>query len=292
MPQSTTPEITNLAMFKKFYGVVQKIFGVTIALMHPEAKEGIALGPPEGWNPFCSMVESDSKLRIRCHQCDIEHREESKRLRRSISYTCHAGFTDFVIPIIVDKEIVAYFQCGQVLEKPPTEHEWDKIQAMFENSSVDLKTLRRHYFGTRVIDPETQKNLVDLLEIFANYVADTGKRLLFLEKNRKSQIVFLAESFIRNNIDKKVALDEVARAAFTSKRNLTRVFCTETKLTVLDYINKLRIDKAGELLMDPKRKISSIAFDSGFGSVQQFNRVFRRYKKCTPRKWRVRQVGK
>jgi len=103
--------------------------------------------------------------------------------------------------------------------------------------------------------------------------------------------VSLAESFSRNNIDYTVSLDEVARASFTSKLYLTRAFTTETKLTVLDYINNLRIDKACDLLLDPRRKISIIAFDSGFGSVQQFNRVFKRYKKSTPRKWRGKQRG-
>ena len=59
-------------------------------------------------------------------------------------------------------------------------------------------------------------------------------------------------------------------------------------MTVLDSIHQMRIDKACAQLQAGDMTCMQVAFECGFGSVQQFNRVFHKLKQCTPLTWQKR----
>jgi AraC-like DNA-binding protein/ligand-binding sensor protein len=286
MESISCDELARLSVFKKFYNVAHEIFGVAIALLRPDSREGISLGPEIKLNPFCRGIRKDPKVDGLCKDCDYRFQRKVKSSGRSLRYHCHMGLTDFIIPVIVNGEYIAYLQCGQILDKKPAAASWKRTSALLKDYKIDFKKVKDYYFKTRVIPPATQESLISLLEIFANYLADAGTRLLLLERDRRSQIVFLAESYIKKHLGDPISLDDVAAAVFTSKRNLTRVFSRETGMTVLEFVTRLKIDRVCELMEDPQIKISQAAFECGFGSIQQFNRVFRRVKGITPRQFR------
>lgn len=61
-----------------------------------------------------------------------------------------------------------------------------------------------------------------------------------------------------------------------------------------EFINYYRIEYAKNLLRNPEKKnekISSIAFDSGFGSVTSFNIVFKKHTSTTPQLYRKNIVN-
>ena len=60
----------------------------------------------------------------------------------------------------------------------------------------------------------------------------------------------------------------------------------EGGLTIVEALQNLRVERACAELRTTDKTCSQIAFDCGFGSVQQFNRVFRKHLGITPRAWR------
>ncbi|WP_424766501.1 helix-turn-helix transcriptional regulator [Paenibacillus sp. sgz302251] len=58
----------------------------------------------------------------------------------------------------------------------------------------------------------------------------------------------------------------------------------------MEYLNAYRIRKAAELLLQPERKISTVALDVGFDHMSYFVKVFRKTMKCTPSQFRRRQI--
>jgi AraC-like DNA-binding protein/ligand-binding sensor protein len=278
----TFEELSQLPILHRFYSVTRKLFGVYMALKGPGMTQWRSLGPPAAPDHFCSILNHTSAAKLRCIECGQLHQDSVLETRRSISYKCHAGLTDFLIPIVIEDRIIAFLQCGQVLDKRPTEQAWQQVRKRLKGLDLDYKKLRQSFFRITVMRPADQKNLIELLEVFSNYIADTGRRLLLLERGRKSQIVELTEIFIREHYKEPITLDQIARAAFTSKRNLTRVFTAETGMTVLEFIHRTRLEAACELLRNSDKKILDIAFECGFGSIQQFNRVFKKRMQTTP----------
>jgi transcriptional regulator GlxA family with amidase domain len=80
----------------------------------------------------------------------------------------------------------------------------------------------------------------------------------------------------------------IAQAAGLSTRSLVRLFRKEVGTSVVEFILRRRIARARDLLRRTDRTCAEIAFEAGFGSVQHFNRIFRRHQDMSPARWRQR----
>ncbi len=105
----------------------------------------------------------------------------------------------------------------------------------------------------------------------------------------------LAPERIRCHIEKnwrdEIRLDDLAARAHMSKEHLCRLFRRHTGRTIVEYIHHRRIERAMVLLNSTDEKVINIAFDSGFGDLAHFNRVFRRITGQTPSQFRKRSTA-
>ena len=67
-----------------------------------------------------------------------------------------------------------------------------------------------------------------------------------------------------------------------SKNTMIRLFQEQLGVTLVQYINKLRIEKAKELLLNSQDTILSIALQCGFGSLSTFYSLFRHLVGMSP----------
>ncbi|MEV0598466.1 GlxA family transcriptional regulator [Streptomyces sp. NPDC050315] len=82
-------------------------------------------------------------------------------------------------------------------------------------------------------------------------------------------------------------LPSMARAAAVSPRHLTRLFHTELGTTPARWVERVRLDRAQQLLLDGQ-SVTSAARHSGFGSDETLRRVFDRHLGITPTAYRQR----
>ena len=288
VPNINFSYLQKLEPLQRFYQLVWKFYRVNIALVDLSGTRGLSIGPMKVTAPFCAKLQEIDK-RHNCLDCDRRHFEIASRQRRPLRYRCFAGLTEFIIPIVLDGEIIAYLQSGQVQDAPITKEDWLGVSRALQALCIDDTGLHDLYAQCQVISPEDQESLISMLELFSNYVAHAQNQMLLTEQSWNSQIVDRAKTYIRNHQGSRISLDEIARAVYTSKRNLTRIFLKETGLTVLDFIHEIRLDRACGELRTSNKSITKVAFECGFGSIQQFNRVFRRGKGVPPLIWKSRQ---
>ncbi|WP_037804136.1 GlxA family transcriptional regulator [Streptomyces sp. NRRL F-5135] len=82
-------------------------------------------------------------------------------------------------------------------------------------------------------------------------------------------------------------LPSMARAAAVSPRHLTRLFHTELGTTPARWVERVRLDRAQQLLLDG-HSVTSAARHSGFGSDETLRRAFDRHLGITPTAYRHR----
>jgi AraC-like DNA-binding protein len=70
-----------------------------------------------------------------------------------------------------------------------------------------------------------------------------------------------------------------------------KTFRKVTGVTFVDYLARLRIESVKSLLLNPHKRISEAAFEAGFQSLSQFNRVFRRIAGEAPTVYREKLHG-
>jgi AraC-like DNA-binding protein len=79
---------------------------------------------------------------------------------------------------------------------------------------------------------------------------------------------------------------KIAKAVNVSANYFSTLFKQATGLNFADYVARVRVEKAKNLLQNPNLRISEIAFDVGFQSLSQFNRSFRRIAGVSPKEYR------
>ncbi len=93
-------------------------------------------------------------------------------------------------------------------------------------------------------------------------------------------------SFIENSYKRKISLDELAKLSRMSKSSLIREFRRLMGTTPVDYLLRVRLGKAAELLTSGDASISEAALRSGFSDGNYFARQFKRYIGLSPREYR------
>lgn len=95
-----------------------------------------------------------------------------------------------------------------------------------------------------------------------------------------------ALNYIDINYQEEITLDGVSEMLNLNPNYFCRLFKNATNSTFTEYLNFVRVFKAEKLIVSGKDTISEIASLVGFSSVSYFNRVFKRYKGCTPSAYR------
>lgn len=78
--------------------------------------------------PFCQALHKNYRGSRLCWACDRRFFLEALKVRRPLRYRCHAGLTEFIVPVIRQGQVIALLQCGQVLDKKPSELECRKAK--------------------------------------------------------------------------------------------------------------------------------------------------------------------
>lgn len=111
---------------------------------------------------------------------------------------------------------------------------------------------------------------------------------IFLQVKRQNQnhaVALKVEKVIqhmREHLTERLTLAELSDLVQLSTYYLTRAFKQATGYTVIEYFNKLKMDKAKELILDSDKKIKDVALELGFADEFYFSRVFKRTKGISP----------
>ena len=99
--------------------------------------------------------------------------------------------------------------------------------------------------------------------------------------------IWKARKFIEEHSDEELSLRRVAKAVSISPNHLSEKFKQVTGVNFVEYVARARFKHACDLLRNPGRRISEIAFAVGFQSLSQFNRVFKTLSGKSPTEYRV-----
>lgn len=95
---------------------------------------------------------------------------------------------------------------------------------------------------------------------------------------------------LENDFSKEWKLEELLAIAHMSRSNLMRVFRRATGQTPIEYLVRLRIQRAMEMLRNGSLSITEIALEVGFNDSNYFTRQFRRIVGESPRSFRQKKA--
>ncbi len=93
-------------------------------------------------------------------------------------------------------------------------------------------------------------------------------------------------SFMIEHFKENISLEQIAQVAGLTPTSFCRYFKELTQQTFMEVLIDYRVQYACQLLEKSDYPIVQVAYESGFGDVSYFNKVFRRYKSCPPLTYR------
>lgn len=291
--EAIVEKLSSSQLYRDYEKAFREATGLPLAI-RPARAYSNALRRTENENPFCALVAQTNES---CASClKMQQDLESKAGLEPKSLHCFAGLCDSAVPIRVGDELVAFLQTGQILLHQPNQEEFSRTtkQLLSWGAEVNLKALEEAYFQTRVFDKEQYNAMLRLLATFAEHLAMISNSVEPLSSEppstgieaREPALVGNAKRYIQDRYQERISLDEAAQAVNASTRHFCKVFKQATGLTFTDYLARVRVAKAKNLLQNPHLRVSEIAFETGFDSISQFNRSFKRITGLAPTQFR------
>ncbi|MFA9188207.1 AraC family transcriptional regulator [Flavobacterium sp. FBOR7N2.3] len=101
------------------------------------------------------------------------------------------------------------------------------------------------------------------------------------KKDRLSDVY----QYVKENYKKEISLDEVAQIANLTPTSFCRMFKSKTKKNFIEYLNEIRISNACKLLIETDMSVSEIAYECGYKTVSNFNKLFKKNTANTPKEY-------
>lgn len=139
-------------------------------------------------------------------------------------------------------------------------------------------------FLLREVEPVRQWGLGLLRRVFAytdQYRGTIG-----------NSAVATAKTFIHDHCHEDIGLEEVASHVFLSPIYFSHLFKQKTGENFVDYLIRMRMTRAMELLREPHLKIYEVSEKVGYRNTKYFYKLFKNFAGCTPAEYREHGSGK
>jgi len=115
---------------------------------------------------------------------------------------------------------------------------------------------------------------------------DSQESIYLQYRRHINEDIHVVQDWIIGNLQKKIKVEQLASLVYTSPRNLTRLFKATTGITIGQYLEKLRVEKAIHLLHQ-RSKIGAITRQCGLQSANQLRHIVKKHTGSLPSQLRA-----
>ncbi len=102
------------------------------------------------------------------------------------------------------------------------------------------------------------------------------------QKNHEDEAIKKAQEFIENNVQDKITVEQLASTVTMGRRNLERRFKKATSNTVIEYIQRVKIEAAKKSFETSRKNINEVMYDVGYTDTKAFRLIFKKTTGMTP----------
>ena len=106
------------------------------------------------------------------------------------------------------------------------------------------------------------------------------------QRNHNDEAIIKAQDHIECNIDEKITIDELAEIVSMGRRSFERRFKQATNNSVLEYIQRVKIEAAKRSLETSKKNVNEVMYDVGYSDTKAFKDLFKKITGLTPIEYR------
>jgi transcriptional regulator GlxA family with amidase domain len=207
---------------------------------------------------------------------------KAPEVARRVASTCIGAFTLAEAGILDGRRATTHWQYASTLQKqyPNIKVEEDRIfiedngvwTSAGMTASIDLILA----LVEKDVGIEVSRTVARKLVLHHRRAGGQSQFSAMLELEPKSDRIQTALAFARRNLSKRLAVEDLAKAANLSTRQFTRAFTAETGQSPAKAVERLRIEAARLLMEEGRHPIEVIARETGFADRERMRRAFLR----------------
>lgn len=147
------------------------------------------------------------------------------------------------------------------------------LENMIRNKGIDKMI---NFFNVLKIMCSSEKRTLLCSENYKQAFDEKG--------NKKMTAVY---NYVRENFSKPISLQKISRIVHMSPFAFSRYFKKNSGAGFIEYLNRVRMNKACHLLRETEYQVHDIAIQCGFSSISNFNKQFRKSESLAPRNYRA-----
>lgn len=152
----------------------------------------------------------------------------------------------------------------------------------------EFTMLKNEYDKTDEYDEAFAQNILERICLLI-----LQKARKYSKKEKEEILLMPVLEYLKKNFRKKITVDQLATLIHISPKYFPMYFSKNTGgMSMMKYLNKLRVDYAASLLAVSDMSVEQIAFDAGFCSSSYFSRTFKQYYKMSPLEYRKLEYKK
>lgn len=106
------------------------------------------------------------------------------------------------------------------------------------------------------------------------------------QKDHEDEAIKKAQEFIENNVGDRITVDQLASTFAIGRRNLERRFKKATSNTVVEYIQRVKIESAKMSLESSRENVNEVMYNVGYSDPKAFRLTFRKITGLSPLEYR------
>tara|TARA_R110000868_G_scaffold29813_1_gene110678 strand:+ start:1877 stop:2839 length:963 start_codon:yes stop_codon:yes gene_type:complete len=141
-----------------------------------------------------------------------------------------------------------------------------------------------------ILEKYTDRNTAILASKYFAIDIDRESQAAFMmftgQKDHNDDEVKLAQDYIEQHYQEKITVDDMAKMVAVSRRSFERRFKNATDNTVIEYLQRVKIEAAKRSFESTRKNISEVMFDVGYSDTKAFRNVFKKITGLTPVEYR------
>ena len=211
----------------------------------------------------------------------------------------HRGEQDLRMPTMLIGIVLAFDARGATRNTPFTVRELGWLRRHFKANSLTVhplgQDLRRIIvqLDKRLSGKKQDNDELSIAEMrlhVCSAISGAARQLSAVDSQDSQFVVNAAIDYMRNHLNEPFSVGKLVNHIGYGRSRLFELFRANTGMTPNDYLRRMRLEAARELLANTSRPVTEIAFKVGFNSSQYFSTVFLQYTGVTPTGFRSREA--
>lgn len=248
-------------------------------------------------NAYCLYIKQNKDRYRHCLSMMKKMAAASLSCDHPYCGACYAGIKEYVIPIFADKQLLGVLTAGFL--PMPVEEAMPRLHRAMAGASTEEITRAQKLYETHVLCNTVDiQPLLPALEFIAAYLSLhfrqtkyqlDSKELATLHRNPLGAEALCQQilDFLDLHAHESIHVAAIAEHCHCSSSTVSHVFKKYVGFSLSTYVNKVRIERAKELLLTSEDTIESVCIQVGYNDANYFSRMFKQLTGYTPSKFRL-----